>query len=46
MPELGQYAIPIFLAYGLSLIFILAIILISYMQYNAAKKILEKIEKT
>ena len=45
MPELGQYAIPIFFAYSISLLLISAITLVSYIQYKLIKRNLQKIEE-
>ena len=45
MLELGQYAIPIFCAYGISLLLIVAITLVSYIQYKSVMRNLQKIEE-
>ena len=45
MPELGQYAIPIFFAYGISLLLIVSITLVSYIQYKSVMRNLQKIEE-
>ncbi|MFL2788502.1 MAG: heme exporter protein CcmD [Paracoccaceae bacterium] len=45
MPELGQYAIPIFFAYGISLLLIVVITLVSYIQYKSVMRNLQKIEE-
>ncbi len=45
MLELGQYAIPIFFAYGISLLLIVAITLVSYIQYKSVMRNLQKIEE-
>ena len=45
MPELGQYAIPIFFAYGISLLSIAAVTLMSYVEYKFIKRNLQKIEE-
>ena len=45
MPELGQYAIPIFFAYGISLLLIVTITLVSYIQYKSVMRNLQKIEE-
>jgi len=45
MLELGQYAIPIFFAYGISLLLIVVITLVSYIQYKSVMRNLQKIEE-
>jgi len=45
MLELGQYAIPIFFAYGISLLLIVTITLVSYIQYKSVMRNLQKIEE-
>ena len=45
MPELGQYAIPIFFAYGISLLLIVVITFVSYIQYKSVMRNLQKIEE-
>ncbi|RZO35433.1 MAG: heme exporter protein CcmD [Rhodobacteraceae bacterium] len=45
MLELGQYAIPIFFAYGISLLLIVGITLVSYIQYKSVMRNLQKIEE-
>ena len=45
MPELGQYAIPIFFAYGISFLLIVVITLVSYIQYKSVMRNLQKIEE-
>ena len=45
MPELGQYAIPIFFAYGISLLLIVGITFVSYIQYKSVMRNLQKIEE-
>ena len=45
MPELGQYAIPVFLAYSISLLLIAVITLVSYIQHKSVMRDLQKNEE-
>jgi len=44
MPELGEYALDVFMAYGASLVLLIGLIVVSWRQSKAVKAALNKAE--